>query len=32
MGDRERSNGIPSRLLGSTGVRVTVPCVEGERV
>ena len=32
MTDLERFNGIPTRLLGSTGVRVTVLCVGGYHI
>jgi len=32
MGDMERINGIPTRVLGSTGVRVTVLCVGGYHI
>ena len=32
MADTERINGIPTRLLGSTGVRVTALCVGGYHI
>jgi aryl-alcohol dehydrogenase-like predicted oxidoreductase len=32
MGDLQRINGIPTRMLGATGVRVTVLCVGGYHI
>ena len=32
MGDLGRMNGIPTRMLGSTGVRVTILCVGGYHI